>query len=355
VDVNPDIEPDLTEPAIGEIAITEIATDDAAALGAYWSVSAAARRVDVPLIPMEPFEELLAEDSDDRTLRRQRWIARDGDRPVGIAVLELPLLDNTEVAHLTLEVHPDARRLGIGRALLAVASTRMRAEGRTHVISFVPEPLEGPTPPGVAFAAALGAERALEEICRSLELGAVSDGQLGALEDDATTYAAGYELVQWVGPCSEDLVDDLAVLTGRVSTDAPMGDLKWEAEAWDRQRVRENEQRSARLGRRWVTTAARHVASGHVVAYTDMGWSERVEGTAFQWMTLVAPQHRGRRLGLLIKAANLRALRREVPHAERVITWNAESNAHMIAINEALGFRPRLRFGQWQLPVPASS
>jgi len=29
-----------------------------------------------------------------------------------------------------------------------------------------------------------------------------------------------------------------------------------------------------------------------------------------------------------------------------------ESNARMIAINETLGFRPRLRFGQWQLQVP---
>jgi hypothetical protein len=39
------------------------------------------------------------------------------------------------------------------------------------------------------------------------------------------------------------------------------------------------------------------------------------------------------------------------PAVERVITWNAASNTHMIAINEALGFRPRLRFSQWQLQV----
>ena len=206
--------------------------------------------------------------------------------------------------------------------------------------------------PGVAFATAVGAERAQDEICRSLELADVSDDRLGVHEHEATAYAAGYELVQWVGPCSDDVVDDLAVLTGRMTTDAPMGDLDWEPEAWDRERYREAEERTARLGRRWVTTAARHVASGRVVAYTDIGWSERVESTAFQWMTIVAPEHRGRRLGLLVKAANLRALRREMPAVERVITWNADSNAAMIAINELLGFRPRLRFGQWQLQVP---
>lgn len=41
-----------------------------------------------------------------------------------------------------------------------------------------------------------------------------------------------------------------------------------------------------------------------------------------------------------------------MPRVERVITWNAESNMHMIAINDSLGFQPRLRFGQWQLKVP---
>jgi GNAT superfamily N-acetyltransferase len=342
-----------------DLDIAELDRDDEAALRAFWSVSAAAHRVDAPLIPMTPLSELLAEHSDERSMRRQRWIAWHGDRPVGIALLVLPDLDNTDAAHLTLEVHPEARRNGIGRALLAVACARMREQRRTHVVGMtaqpldgiVAQPLDGIVAPGVAFAAAVGATRALDEICRALELRDISDDQLTALQDEATTYAAGYELVQWVGRCSDDIVDDLAVLTGRMTTDAPMGDLDWEPEAWDRERYREAEERTVRLGRRWVTTAARHLTSGRVVAYTDIGWSEQVESGAFQWMTIVAPEHRGRRLGMFIKAANLRALRREMPRIERVITWNADSNAQMIAINEALGFRPMLRFGQWQLQV----
>jgi len=335
------------------VDVSEISQDDVAALRGFWSVSAAARRVDAPLIPMEPFEELLAQPSDERAKRTQRWIARDGDRPVGIAELALPTLDNTEAAILTLEVHPDDRRRGIGRALLAVAVRRIRAEGRTNVIGYTSEPLDGPATPGVLFAGVVGAERALDEICRSLELDDVSDEQLAALENDASGFAAGYELVQWVGRCSDDIVDDLAMLQGRMSTDTPLGDLDWEPEAWDRERYREREELSSRLGRRRVSTAARHVASGRVVAFSDLGWSSRDERTAFQWMTIVAPEHRGRRLGMLIKAANLQALRREVPRVERVITWNAESNVHIIAVNETIGFMPRLRFSQWQLRLPA--
>ena len=111
------------------VDVSEISQDDVAALRGFWSVSAAARRVDAPLIPMEPFEELLAQPSHERAKRTQRWIARDGDRPVGIAELALPTLDNTEAAILTLEVHPDDRRRGIGRALLAALEDAGRRLG----------------------------------------------------------------------------------------------------------------------------------------------------------------------------------------------------------------------------------
>jgi GNAT superfamily N-acetyltransferase len=334
-----------------DLRIAEVDQGDESTLRAYWSVSAAARRLDEPLIPIQSFEELLAEDDDQPSVRRHRWIAQDGDQPVGLILLELPTLDNTNAAHVTIEVHPDHRRRGIGRALLDVLLERVRAESRSHMIGDVAEPLNGPPDAGTAFATSAGATRALDEVCRTLEVSELSHDGLARQEAGAQAAAGGYELVQWVGPCPDELVDDLAVLTGRMSTDAPLGDLTWEAESWDRERVRESEARSTRLARQWVTTAARELATGHLVAYTDIGWSTRDPGTAFQWMTIVDATHRGHRLGMLIKAANLRALRDATPAVERVVTWNAASNSHMIAINEALGFRPHLRFSQWQLQV----
>jgi GNAT superfamily N-acetyltransferase/RimJ/RimL family protein N-acetyltransferase len=339
-------------PVDPDLRIAEVAQGDESTLRAYWSVSAAARRLDEALIPIQPFEELLAEDDNQPSVRRHRWIAHDGEQPAGLILLELPTLDNVDAAHATVEVHPNHRRRGVGRALLDVLLERVRAERRSHVIGNVAEPLNGPPSAGAVFAASVGATRALDEVCRALEVNEVSVDRVAVQQAEAQAAAGGYELVQWLGPCPDELVDDLAVLTGRMSTDAPMGDLAWEAESWDRERVRESEARSTRLSRQWVTTAAREVATGHLVGYTDMGWSTRDSGTAFQWMTIVDATHRGHRLGMLVKAANLWALCREVPVLERVITWNAESNTHMIAINEALGFRPRLRFSQWQLQVP---
>jgi hypothetical protein len=48
--------------------------------------------------------------------------------------------------------------------------------------------------------------------------------------------------------------------------------------------------------------------------------------------------HRGHRLGGLLKLDMLRWLADEQPQLETIDTWNAESNGHMIGVNEALGY-----------------
>jgi hypothetical protein len=61
---------------------------------------------------------------------------------------------------------------------------------------------------------------------------------------------------------------------------------------------------------------------------------------------------RGHRLGLALKVANLRLLQRERPDILSVTTYNAEVNAHMIGVNQRLGFRPVARLGEFQKLSP---
>jgi hypothetical protein len=49
--------------------------------------------------------------------------------------------------------------------------------------------------------------------------------------------------------------------------------------------------------------------------------------------------HRGHRLGLLVKVAMHPWLARAEPGVRDVFTWNSQTKAHMIAINERLGYR----------------
>ncbi|MBD4636278.1 GNAT family N-acetyltransferase, partial [Xanthomonas citri pv. citri] len=71
-----------------------------------------------------------------------------------------------------------------------------------------------------------------------------------------------------------------------------------------------------------------------------------------QWDTIVLPEHRGHRLGMRVKAANLIAVRDALPGARAIITGNAEENRHMLDVNEALGFRPVLAEASMEAPAP---
>ena len=53
-----------------------------------------------------------------------------------------------------------------------------------------------------------------------------------------------------------------------------------------------------------------------------------------------------------MKLENLRSLADRAPHIRRLLTWNADENAPMLAVNEALGFAPHGLTGIWQKTLP---
>jgi hypothetical protein len=99
-----------------------------------------------------------------------------------------------------------------------------------------------------------------------------------------------------------------------------------------------------------VTTAALDV-SGRMVAFTQIVGYATSRWYADQWDTIVAPEHRGHRLGTLIKVANLELARAQRPELRVIDTGNADSNPYMVSINEAIGFRPYRRVSEWQLEL----
>ena len=65
----------------------------------------------------------------------------------------------------------------------------------------------------------------------------------------------------------------------------------------------------------------------------------RYPDIVFQWGTLVLPEHRGHRLGMAVKVADLDELARVAPGRQSVQTMNDEQNPWMVRINHDLGFR----------------
>lgn len=327
-----------------------VAVTDEATAKAWHSVDDATRPADVPA---DPLSEVLPrlEDRSAAGVRNELWLGIADGAPVACGELEFPTLDNETKAHVDVRVLPERRRHGYGRRMLAHLAQRARDNHRCLLHSEIPEPVDGDPPPGVHFARAHGAQQVLFEVRRKLDLGALDEDRLNRLAEEAWAHAPGYSLVQWVDHAPDDIVDDLAVLKGRMSTDAPLEDMTWEPEIYDAQRVRAMEERLIAKHRRAIATGARHDASGQLVAYTDIGVNIDAPRVGYQWDTIVRPDHRGHRLGLLTKLANLHLLRRTISGVEIINTWNAAVNEHMIAVNEAMGFRPADVEWAWELNV----
>ncbi len=130
--------------------------------------------------------------------------------------------------------------------------------------------------------------------------------------------------------------------------DAPLGDLEWQPEQVDAERIRATEAALEARGRRTYHCGALHEASGRLVAWTMLDRGETPTWHAWQQITLVDPAHRGRRLGLLVKIENLRHMLAAEPQLTAIDTFNAESNSYMIAINEAMGFEAVDGAVSWQ-------
>ncbi len=285
------------------------------------------------------------------------WSAvRDG-ATVGAGFLRTPLLDNRELAEVDVHVDPDHQRSGIGTVLLAHLEDQARRRGRTVLTGLVGWRWEhgplGDGAAGPAFARAHHFDLALSEVQRELRL-PVEEAVLTRLGEQAAPAHAAYTLRSWTGPVPDELVEGWARLTSTLVTEAPTGDLVVEQESSSVAAVREREAVLARQGRTKHNTVALS-ATGEVVAYSDLATTVHEPDRAYQWGTLVRPDHRGHRLGVAVKVANLRLLQRAQPEVVRLTTYNAEVNAHMIAVNEALGFRPVARLGDFQKRLGAAA
>ncbi|NKX53540.1 GNAT family N-acetyltransferase [Arthrobacter mobilis] len=102
--------------------------------------------------------------------------------------------------------------------------------------------------------------------------------------------------------------------------------------------MRRIEAELARQGGQMLMAAVLHLPSGELAGYTFVQRFREKPDVVYQEDTLVLPAHRGRGLGMLLKAGNLLRIRRRWPEARRLYTWNAAENSPMLAINTTLGF-----------------
>ncbi|WP_307857489.1 GNAT family N-acetyltransferase [Paenarthrobacter sp. DKR-5] len=295
-------------------------------------------------------------------------VGRLDDRIVARVGISMPLAEDTGLAELTMDVLPGYQHRGVGRELLAAAEDYARGEMRRHVFVETSHPASAEAALGRRLAAASGsgslpmdsreaafAQRAgyeLEQVSQFSMLALpLPQELLRQLRSEAEETASGrYRMHGWADACPDRWVEDFAALQLHVGPEDQSIELA-QTLAWDAGRVREAEAITTLQGRSTVVSAAEDVSTGHLVAFTVITVMGRDSSVVFQGDTVVVPQHRGNKLGLLIKAANMEQLQELHPQARRIYTWNAAENTYMLTVNKMLGYTPAGFTGQWQKPL----
>jgi GNAT superfamily N-acetyltransferase len=326
--------------------IREFTADDAETVQAVVELLNAARKVDAPFAhPVTPagYVGMIRYGWDGEPPRP--YAVRDGGALVGLVDISVSEWDNTHLAWASITVHPDLRRRGYGSALLDFTKEQARTLGRTSlgIDGWDIEAANG-------FAARHELPRKGAAINRRQTLADVDVTALAEMYDEARSAASSYELLRFTGHTPDETLQAVAEMTAAIN-DAPTDDLDIEDEVFPPERIMAYENAQEARGNRLYRVVARHRDTGELAGHSVVAVESERPWIGDQHDTSVVRSHRGHRLGLLLKADMMHWLADVEPGLTTIDTWNMESNDHMIAVNERLGYRALAREYAYQLDI----
>jgi GNAT superfamily N-acetyltransferase len=263
-----------------------------------------------------------------------------GGSILGGGVMEVSLRDNLHSVEIAVWVHPAHRRHGVGTAIVETMSRLASADGRRVLNSVVEVPVDrAEDDPSLHFAPRVGFEAMLPGNVRDLAV-PVDPARIDELRSLVVEArgASDYRTFTFEAPWPAEYLGDECELLRRMSTDEPSGDADREEEVWTGDRLREHDELRAARGKTKLAAVAQHIPSGRLVAFSELLLADDAPRQAWQLVTIVHPEHRGHRLGLAVKLANLDYLAERAPAVRMIRTANAQENAPMIAVNDMMGF-----------------
>ena len=309
----------------------------------------------------ETAAEVLARLRSDADQVCRTFVVRDAGVIVGVLVFCYATAEKTS-ASFDIAVLPKNWGKGIEETLLSRAEAETRALGRDVLQIWTMHPgtaTETPIPAATGWGAV--SETPLTSLLLShgfkleqAERNSTFDlhGSFSVVEDLLAaawdTAGSEYRPLEWTLPTPPEVRDGYAWALSRMSTDVPAGALAVDEEVWDAERVARRDARFREAGQILSVSAVEHVPTGQIAAFNELVIDGDRRGVTHNYCTLVLKEHRGHRLGTIVKSANLLRWRNVAPDSPKVSTFNAEENRPMLDINEAMGFVPVAYAAAWQ-------
>jgi GNAT superfamily N-acetyltransferase len=325
---------------------------DAQAVAAAVDLANACREVDDPTDPETVpalYRAWLTYGWDLRPEEQYLYVPEPGGEPVGLLSVDLPVRDNLHLVWADVKVHPDRRRQGHGSVMMAEVLRRTQEARRTTV--WIGGAADDPA--AAAFLERFGFRYASHDARRKQQLADVDRAEVDRLRREAEPHAADYELVRLTPPLSDELMTEVAEVAESIN-DAPMGDLTYEREVFDLSLMKDVEAARTGRGDRLYRVVARHRRTGRLAGHTVVLTNPLRPSRGVQGDTAVAREHRGHRLGLLLKIEMMAWLAETEPQLEHIETWNQADNGYMISVNEAIGYRLDRVFNMYELKLDAA-
>ncbi|MGH2492264.1 MAG: GNAT family N-acetyltransferase, partial [Candidatus Limnocylindria bacterium] len=300
---------------------------------------------EIPEDPVLPFEAMATRfRMTSPMFVRQRWAVWAGPGKLAATLsVNRSTQDNLSIRDLDIEVDPDHRRRGLGRKLLAKAVEACGSAERLILQGWTMSRL----PAGAAFAERIGAKPGLRMRNSQLDLRTIDRGLIRTW---ASIEPAGYRIEFIDNETPDHLMDNVVTAIRAINT-MPREDLKMEDWKITPETVREWERMTRARGQEHRMAVVIEESTGASAAFTDVFFDPRVPSVIHQGGTATIPEHRGKGIGKWVKAQMARRLLEEVPEARYIRTDNAGTNAAMLAINVAMGFKAVWESVIWQIPL----
>ncbi len=320
--------------------IRRVDPDDAQAVETLTRINAASEEFEnayaLPYAAPEHREQLRNLDS---SMTVEGYLGFHDGTAVAAGIIELPQADNTEKSWVMANVAAGDRGRGHGSAMADFLITAARSLGRRTLMTDVRYPFDADeSHPYRCFATKHGFSFSQADVHRVLHLPA--DGErLDLLLLESAPHHEEYTFIDFIGLPPAEIRTAYCVLLNQILTDAPSGEITYEEGRTTPETLAELVDSLSAQGRTLFTTVALD-AAGAPVAHSQLVVPEHCPGKLIQWDTLVRRDHRGHRLGIATKVLNLQRVAPLYPDRTILHTWNAETNHHMIAVNQTMGFAP---------------